>query len=444
MGNYNVIQTGGQVRTAIALTSTVSNWTASSQSVLAGQILMRDGGLHIEGHGPYFVRGLGQIFDPASGDYSGVSNFTETRLLGAVRNCCNAWRSAVVDYALIEDDANGVEFRSLPFQTSYEARALDSASFNLIMGRLAVAGSRLFKEIFNSGDEALSTIGSILERAGRQKNLVLTMTSDQFFVPWRMLYVHPTGELAPNGSNWQKEGFWAYKHIVEHNTKRMTVAKAIDSRGRVINASFCANESIAADLGYSAKDHIDSLLDLPLKLKMNQTKAELAGSFQLHSNLQHSGLAHLDQLLYFCCYGYGGDTENGGPPAPAKMLLSDGQAITSNDFAYWQDTKPFENSPLVLINTCQGGQVGSLFYRDFVRELLARKAGGVVGSQIDLPLVFASEFTRELFTQLLDKNRSEKLGELLQQLTRFFLDECSNPLAMTYGLYHGADLRVIY
>lgn len=253
-----------------------------------------------------------------------------------------------------------------------------------------------------------------------------------------MLYVHPTGELAPNGSNWQKEGFWAYKHIVEHNTKRMTVAKAIVSPDSAINASFCANESIAADLEHSAKDHIESLLDPPLKLKMNWTKAELAGSFQLHSNL-----AHLDQLLYFCCYGYGGDTENGGPPAPAKMLLSDGQAITSNDFAYWQDTKPFENNPLVLINTCQGGQVGSLFYRDFVRELLARKAGAIIGPQIDLPLVFASEFTRELFTQLLDKNRSEKLGQLLQQLTRHFLDECCNPLAMTYGLYHGADLRVI-
>lgn len=438
-------------RTQLSLTSTVSNWSLTRSALEADDTLPRDGGLLIEGTGPYNFLGLGDLFDPAAGAYRGTSQLTEARLSAAVRSCVGAWKSAVVDYAFIEDDASGGESRFLPYQLSFDARSIDSASFNHIMGRLAVAGSRLFKEIFSSGDTSIGSIGRCLEQAGKKDSLVLSITSDSFFVPWRLLYVHPTGELAPNGANWQKEGFWGYRHIIEHNTRKTAMAKAITSPVSRLKALFNLDErigliddnvdipdpSLAVDSIETSPcvlEHMRALSKFPLSVRKNTTKSGLAACINLQP--------HPDHLVYFLCRGFSGDLEN-GTEKPSYMVLSDGNAVTSSELAAWLNDEPFEANPLVFFNTCLGGQIGINFYRQFVNEFLATKAGCVIGPQLDLPPAFALEFAGKFFESMLDGTKKPKLGPLLQELSRAFLDDFNNPLAMTYALYQGADLRVV-
>lgn len=84
---------------------------------------------------------------------------------------------------------------------------------------LALAGEELFFQLFESGnDPSLRRIGKRLREVSAERECILTMTSDAFFIPWGMIYTHPRGKLNSKGTNFEWQGFWGYRHIIEHNT----------------------------------------------------------------------------------------------------------------------------------------------------------------------------------------------------------------------------------
>jgi len=312
-------------------------------------------------------------------------------------------------------------------------------------GKLAVAGETLFYLLFEDTKHPkdLRDLGAELKRASQEKGLVLTVTSNCFFVPWGMLYVHPDPNtpLKPDGSNFNWQGFWGYHHIIEHNTERVELKNELLLDGTSQKLKFSAN--------------VDESIDTSLKVECVQPLVEFFQGHplltptvrktkgQLEADLSDSNFN--DRILFFCCHGRGSQVGGQTSVETPALKLTDPELIYATDLNFWRRRSNgiLPSHPLVFINACQGGQITNLFYRDVAAEFLKQQAIGLVGSQIDIPAIFAREFAKRFFQELLDiQNAPVRVGPLMRGLTREFIDTYHNPLGMAYSLYRGADCFV--
>ena len=123
--------------------------------------------------------------------------------------------------------------------------------------------------------------------------------------------------------------------------------------------------------------------------------------------------------------------------AQASMELSDGCRFEVSDIRQWLGRRTLDSHPLVFLNSCQGGQMESLFYHSFAAELLVRKATCVVGAQIDVPLALAPEYARRFFARFL--KGYEHVGAIVRDLAAEFLNRYHNPLGLIFSSYRGLD-----
>jgi hypothetical protein len=71
----------------------------------------------------------------------------------------------------------------------------------------------------------------------------------------------------------------------------------------------------------------------------------------------------------------------------------------------------------------------------------ARGARGFIGTECEVPAVFAAAWARAFFDHFLAGNRS--LGETFLTLRRRFLTQDNNLLGLLYALYCDGDMRVL-
>jgi hypothetical protein len=234
----------------------------------------------------------------------------------------------------------------------------------------------------------LDEIAAILRQSTIETEMVLTITSDFFFVPWGMLYTHPVlnEELASDGSNFKWEGFWGYRHVVEHNTKIIGLENIIfpDSSGLLtsINIDENIDTQLQVDSIKVQRAFFDELHKLKAIRREERTKRD-----QLQKAFEQEDFS--DRILYFYCHGVGADGVAGPNLDDASIQLTDRLAITGSDIALWRKTRDFKSRPLVFINACQGGQMTTMFYETMSAKFLEHQAIGLIGSQIDIPAPFA-------------------------------------------------------
>jgi hypothetical protein len=272
---------------------------------------------------------------------------------------------------------------------------------------------------------------------------MLTVTSDSFFVPWGMLYVHPgpKDRLRPDGKDFRWEGFLGYQHIIEHNTEFAELTTAIQPE---------AGNRLAASVNFD--ERIDDSLKVQCigpQLEFLQNHARLRVTLRRRKDELRQALmsdSFADRILYFCCHGIGGTNTEADLVnlRGAQITLTDDEPITDEDLAYWLRDRQLHSHPVVFINACQGGQLTTLFYQTLAAEFLKRKAIAVLGAQIDLPAVFACAYAHRFFEQFLSGGPQQRvrIGPLLQHLNREFLAKHCNPLGLVYSLYRGMDCFV--
>lgn len=371
---------------------------------------------------------------------------TSTSLFECVDECRQTWQQTLVD-------GNGAfEARTKPVGGKenyyFFQRQWDFAGEPQVLqqraGKLALAGAKLFYLLFEDivHPQELRDIGAELKRASREKELVLTITSDSFFVPWGMIYVHPDPdtELLPDGSNFDWQGFWGFRHIIEHNPKYV----ALDNVLRIDTSQklrFSANvdEQIDISLGIPC---VKPLIEFFQGHSLLDTMVRKTSS-ELQTALSDNNFA--DRILFFCCHGRGSRDNKGVLLDSPAIKLTDTTLIKVSDLKFWskQMNGVFPSRPLVFINACQGGQMTNLFYKDLASEFLRQQAVGLVGSQIDIPVIFAREYAELFFKKLLDLNNGPvRVGPLMRELTREYIEKHNNPLGLAYSLYRGADCFV--
>lgn len=418
------------------LRKTVDNSPDDWGRLLPGT-LKRDMGLEIISNGKrgYVLTARGDRFFNPKRSWTDTLAITREQLIGYVADCNKVWTDKIVYYQ------PSLSLAEKPFLERWD-QPVDEAVLQSMGAQLARAGDRLFYHLFQQHDSPkLRRIAHHLEQASRAKELTLTITSGEFYAPWSMIYVHPEPdeELLADGSNFRWNGFWGYRHRIEHNPEDINLTTCVhpNNEGRIPT-------SVNID------EHLDRRLRIPCiapQLNYFQDHKRLMVTVRkdkpsLEADFRQPPFPY--RIVYFCCHGAtvrDAWSLNSNQP---WIRLTDREDICANDLSDWLRDRDLESRPLIFINACQSGQMHSMYYESVASGFLKKKAIGLLGAQIDMPAVFAQQYARMFFAHLLgdEHNDRTRVGEFVRTLTRTLIHKHLNPLGLAYSLYRGLDCVV--
>ncbi len=302
---------------------------------------------------------------------------------------------------------------------------------------LADQGRYLYDELFfTCGDAAAQEIGNILRDRSRRQQLNIAIVADsQFVFPWALLYSRAEDEPV------SIDGFWGFRHIIQ-NVPEFTQSTPVNFDPQIavsdtLNVGFVYNTAIDGQLagaGYPAavQPQVDFLRNLKgIQLK-EYTKLE-----ELFGVLKDEKTAH--QLLYLFCHAE--SNQPGEGVEGSRVILADGKATVKDMKRAASTSRPrMASAPLVFLNACESAQLSPQVYNGIVPYLIARGARGVLGTEVETPALFASEFARSFIERF--AAGGETIGELLLTMRREYAEQKKNVLGLCYSLYSSGEVVV--
>jgi hypothetical protein len=386
--------------------------------------------------GYFEVRASGPMFAERDPVLRGKLPLLDSDVAVAINACRDSWQQEVVEKRIERPG----QFDLLPYGQKWDLSEKQHAGLLESIGpELARAGEALFRNIFRQGDDGVDRIADLLEAGLRDGPKILAFQSASLFAPWWMIYTRPDPSLDLyakdfqwSGSQWQ--GFWGYQHLIEHRLDRADISTRIVRQGKVhvgLNVDPHIDEELSTEFVASVKSFFKSNSGTN-NPEIRELKKDLGAA------IRSTGFQ--DQIIYFGCHGRVGSPA-GEYAGPAQLALGDQKPIRTSDFRDWLGVRKFTSNPFVFINACQGGQMSSRFYTAFGPPLLAKGANCLLGPQVDVPAVFAAEYAHRLFERFL--RPGTRLGDVVRDLTREFIDHHQNPLGLIFSLYRGLDTRLI-
>ncbi|MBA3948071.1 MAG: CHAT domain-containing protein [Herpetosiphonaceae bacterium] len=304
--------------------------------------------------------------------------------------------------------------------------------------KLAMSGFRLYQEIFfgPAAGADLQLIGKKLREMAQHAQLKIRIISQQFLLPWGILYMADSYEPA----HIDPALFLGLKHVIEHIPLQPNML-VIDS---VIDSSKKLTVSLNVNAGIDQQMKMSFIAD---QLKYWDT-IKSAGKVQVvvretEADVQKA-LADTttpDQILYFNCHAISKSLSEGGGPDDSMLVLTTPAAgLTLKDLSVFAGSNdPFPAAPLIFINACESAELSPLFYDGFVPYFMSKGARGVIGTECETPALFAAEFARRFFDEFLT---GKPLGQVFLELRQEFYAKNTNIMGLLYALYCSADTVV--
>jgi hypothetical protein len=308
-------------------------------------------------------------------------------------------------------------------------QAVEQVSGNLEMSdscgdalsQLILKGNFAFKKVFPQG------VPREMISKALKTGATIQFSSEDFFIPWELLYDGPLGGKA------DVSYFWGMRHIVSRAL--IQDARPGDLESPVIqslrphvgliacnNLEYVVKREIPALRRLHQSKQIRLLLCHPMNADQRDTELEEFGRF-LRKKMQ---IAHLachacKEQQFFQSY----------------LLVSNDFPITIEDFG----TREFEikHRPFVILNACLTGTINPLHTANWAAEFWKRGARGVLATEFHVPDSFAAAFTEELYNHFLS---GKPIGEALLATRRYFWEKQSNPLGLAYALYSSPSIRI--
>lgn len=302
---------------------------------------------------------------------------------------------------------------------------------------LAKAGATLYRQLFYGPghDMQANLMGDKLKEMARGAKLHIQIFSQQFMLPWGLLYV------GDDFKNPDPEMFLGLKHVIEHiplQPKMQVLDRAIDTSDG-LQVALNMNKDIDAQMGrpiiQNQIDYWDNLTNTAATLS---TVVRESGDDVVEAL---EDMDNSDEILYFYCHAesFNLDEEDQGGPTGSRLLMTNHAELTLEDLAFNQNIS-FGKAPLVFINACESAELSPLFYDGFVPYFMAKGARGVIGTECETPALFAEEWANRFFKRFLTGQKS--LGELFLELRREFYYEDKNILGLLYALYVDGDTYI--
>jgi hypothetical protein len=318
-------------------------------------------------------------------------------------------------------DLNTELQRAIEFvSSSFETDSTDSTQHCEAISRLAQKGCFAFKKIFAKGTPR-DVIHAALSRGA-----VIQVTSEDFFIPWELLYDGPLGDQIDASC------FWGMEYIISRTLIRE--ARPGDFMPPVIPSRPRVGLIACHELEHVLKKEIPTLQKF-----LQQEQIDLSCLHPLVSDQRDKGLADFGrflseelQMIHLACHAYQQETLS-----ESYLLVSDGFSVSMEDF----DVQEFEieHKPFVLLNACLSGTINPLHTSNWAALFWKCGARGVLATEFHVPDWFAASFVEELYKQLLLKR---PIGEALLLTRRYFWTQHKNPLGLGYALYSRPSIRI--
>ena len=354
-----------------------------------------------------------------------IINLSIDGLFEVVQKCRMRWEEALSSARCVVPGPGGVGERDRYHYEEEWRCPVDAATFQAIAGKLALAGARMFESVFERGrGTPLDDIAWKLREVFGAGEHAITINAPDFHLPWRMLYTQPVGcePLKSDGSNFDLRGFWGYQHILEEFTNSIPSADHVTADNGKVWFAAGLHERIDNDLQINC---------LAVHRKFVQGTEdrlfydEWTKKAEVPNGLSADPFRH--QIVYFLCHAEGAGSADRPSLKPPVLQISDG-TIDAVEIGEVIRHRFGESPPLVFINACRGGHLGTLFSHNFtfVTEFLEQGAVCLIGPQIEVPAVFAGEFGKCFFDLFLAAgDPPPKVGDILRGLTRVMYTEQS-------------------
>lgn len=321
---------------------------------------------------------------------------------------------------------NDVEEINLELQ-----QAIEEVSYNFkkegiridALAKLAQKGNFAFKRIFSEGAPR-EVVRKILAAGA-----TIQFSSEDFFIPWELLYDGPLGAQT------DPSHFWGMKHII---SRALIQEARPGDLGSPIIQSACPHVGLITcdDLEYVVGEEVPALEDLHRQSRILLSSLRPLNAARHDAELEHLGHFLSDEelhIVHLACHAFKEKSLS-----QSYLLISDKFSISIEDFF----VREFEikQKPLVILNACLTGTMSPLYTSNWAALFWERGARGVLATEFHVPDWFASAFIRQLYSHLLE---GKPIGESLLAMRHHFWAEQSNPLGLAYALYSSPAIRII-
>lgn len=349
---------------------------------------------------------------------------TPEALLGKAGTLRFEWKRLVVDHT---DDSPGPGMRVGGRPLAEEPDLTQHSTLvETLVKTLAEEGFEVLDVMLDGSDPGLRRLRTfLLETLSEEKDLRISFDSD-LPLPWSMLAVDPSRFSDP----W--DAFLGHRHQVEQTSPAYSWVDqlTLEPRRRAVTS---LNTDTTLDRVGRASD-VRDLLDSRSHLTVRTRAVDLLDA------LNNAVLP--EDLMYFWCHGTFMD--EGTSNRRLVIKLSDADLIDSAKVRRRRRRlrdMPQRFRPFVLLNACHTGQAATGTHVEHLgAALIDLGADGVLGPQIEIPQVFASEYAYSFLELYLVGTHTA--GEISQLLVRTFAEKFHNPLALTYSLHCGLHSRL--
>jgi len=284
--------------------------------------------------------------------------------------------------------------------------------------------------LFNAprAPEGLKRIGAALRDLPHGSALQVVIESQQFIVPWALLYDRP-GEITPETLDWA--GFWGYRYILDVLPPGDYPEPTIDALPPAMWLLFNDDPEL---LRYAEEQ------ERFVRGDFGASHVETAVGAQAVRDSLRTGTFDTT-LLYVFCHGQheSGAARPGALPSESALTFSHGDRVRLADMRRILPG-PLPGRPLVFLNACEGATQDAFYYDGFMPFFIEEcGARGFIGTEVKAPQRLAHDVALR-FMQLF--GAGIPIGEALWRLRRHYVDEHNNPLAFNYTLYGLDEVRL--
>jgi hypothetical protein len=310
--------------------------------------------------------------------------------------------------------------------------------FQECMERTVEEGSTLYAGLGSNGlDEILKRLDAMPDGSH------LRVLTDCAFLPWEILFPEEfsrvareaTGAPSPDGKR-----LWGYRFSTECNM--LEAGESGINWGPLFKAHASGPPFVSLNLDVTIEQPLlaANRKFLPIQHHkdfcahyLTDTKAgaiyDSAQSIfgQLFSNDQQA------TFLYLYCHGR--NTVPYAVGGDEMLKLDDSKYVRPRDLNGYHNE--YYRAPIVFLNSCTSGQPSPLSFSSFHAAFRRKKALGLIGTAIEIPITFGAAFGCELLRWHYVEGMT--LGKAIWKLRRELVEK-GNPLGLFYSLQCPADV----
>ncbi|UED86785.1 hypothetical protein [Streptomyces profundus] len=362
---------------------------------------------------------------PKNGTPNAYLTVTAGEILQAAARLRSIWRDQLVRHQPLDEDDMPVG--GYPFSEAVDLGAHAEPARRLTENLVDEGHYFLVEKLLAGTDREISGFRAfLLETLAGEERMRVSFDSD-LHLPWPMLAVR-----LPDGED-PRHGFLGYRHQIEQTGSSAYAPAQVDANTHAFPVTSLNTDST-----------LDAVGRAPEIRKLLAERSRLTVRTRSERLLEALAAPVLDEdVMYFWCHG--AFVENGSPHPHLAVRLSDSLPIDAD--LVERKRGPHHGStdalfrPFVLLNACHTGQTApEPGLKHLGGALVKLGADGVLGPQIEIPQLFASEYALAFLGHYL--SGAGTAGEIAMALVRRFVDDHHNPLALTYSVYCGIDSRL--